>query len=120
MIKKFKMFESISAEDIKYKSNLTWYNEHPKIYSKEEEEGLLKELQYHEKRIEKVKEIAKLKAIKNDSVDKKIDPYGEEDWGDDDYYDEDADYLVRMKMDKMIIRLIDILKERIKILRSFK
>lgn len=112
MITKFKLFESIDVDNIKFKSNITWFNRHPKIYSKEEEEDLLSDLSKHQEKLDRIEKY--LKGDYNVITDE--DPYGEENWGDE----PEPVSRIDLEFKNSTIKLIDIIKERIKILRSFK
>lgn len=105
-IKTFEEFlnEDINVDDIKFKSTKTWYNKHSKIYSKEEEDELLKDL----KRAEE-----KLKEMEDSFIGhEEDDPNREENW--------DNNILMDFGGEKEQRLLINIIKERLKILRSFK
>lgn len=77
-LKNFKLFEqSESTPEIEFKSNLSWYNKHSKIWTKEEDYELTKFLK---------EEIEKMEDFNNAPKNDEIDPYNEEEWRDDFIY----------------------------------
>lgn len=90
--------------EVKHKSNITWFKNHNKIWTQEEENELIKEIIKNKNQKEDFD-----KAPKN--VD--LDPYGEEEWRDDFIYQQP---FFKSSTNKMLSILI----ERLKLLRSFR
>jgi len=111
MIKTFKLFEQLE-DDIQFKSNKTWYNNHSKIYTEEEEKEIILAI---------LREINKFKTrdvVQSVSVVSEQDPYGEEDWSDSNMLPmSPMDIKIRDAFSK---KIISILQERLELLRSFK
>jgi hypothetical protein len=104
-IKNFKLFEQSEPQfEIEFKSNLSWYNKHSKIWTKEEDDELIKLLK---------EEIEKMEDFNNAPKNDEVDPYGEEEWRDDFIYQHP---FFRNSTNKIVA----ILAERLKLLRSFK
>jgi hypothetical protein len=104
MIKRFKIFEQrINPEEIEFKSNLRWFNEHPKVFNKQEELDMIKDLFEQRKILQDILDIPQIT---------EMDPYGEENWTDI------PDVMIAMK--NPIAKMVRILEERLKLLRSFK
>lgn len=73
MITKFKIFEAINPDEIEFKSNLRWFNEHPKVFNKEEEQEMIKDLAEQRKTLQDILAVPTIT---------ELDPYGEENWTD--------------------------------------